>query len=477
MGVVTLAAREFIAAPVESVFDRFGAGTGAGWVFDAACDHVKPGAVVTMRVPLGSGPVDILGRISALRRPSAITLTHDQPWRGRIKLRFTSAEGGTRVFLQAEIDERGIEWLTRRSGFPAQHPRAAAGRRVGLLTSKSGPASLFAAATENVAGLAVEEINADGGIRRLPVEILPADDATDPATGVLEAKRLLRAGCRTIFVTTTSATWDAVSSALRRSGVLLIQPQMNEGGAESRLRVRLGERPLTQLSGAATPLMQAAGGHRWFLAGNDYIWPRRLNAVARQVLPRFGATLVGEAYAPIGLEDHTPMIEAVLASKADVILNGFVGADAARFERQCHAAGVREHSITLAPAMDESTLERIGVAAAAGIRGVSGYFQQLQTTGNDSLIQRYREAFGPWAPPLSSLSEAVFEALLIWAAAARQVEPDDPGAIADQMRTGHFDLPRGTVTLDGTGRVVQALYLAEVRGDTFGAMFPLDVAT
>ncbi|MFR9805359.1 ABC transporter substrate-binding protein [Pseudonocardia sp. RS010] len=362
---------------------------------------------------------------------------------------------------------------------PAGSPgaaRAAAGPRIGLLTSKSGPGSLFAAATENMATLALEEINADGGVAGGPVELLAADDATDPATGVLEALRLVRSGCSTLFLMTTSATYAAVSAALADAGVLVVQSHMNEGGGENRLRIRLGERPAGQLAAAAAPMMRAAGGRRWFLAGNDYVWPREVNAAARVILPAVGARLVGERYAPLGTEDFTPIVEAIATSGADVVLNGFVGADAAGFERQCHAMGLRERTLSLGPAMDEVTLERVGAPAARGIHGVSGYFQQLATDRNGTLLQRYRAAFGPWAPPLSTLTESVFEALHMWAAAARRARTTDPARVADEMRVGRFEFPRGTVTLDGTDRVQQRLYLAEAHGAGFTPTSSADVA-
>jgi urea transport system substrate-binding protein len=251
---------------------------------------------------------------------------------------------------------------------------------------------------------------------------------------------------------------------------------MNEGGGEGRLRIRLGERPTVQLAGAALPMMRAAGGRRWFLTGNDYIWPRSVNSAARAVLPEFGATLIGERYAPLGTEDFAPIIEAVAASGADIVLNTFVGADAAAFERQCHAMGLREQTLSLAPAMDESTLEGVGAAAAGGIYGISGYFQYLDNAGNHSLVQRYRTAFGPWAPPLSTFSESVFEAIHMWASAARRARSTDPRAVADQMHVGRFDFPRGTITLDGTDQVEQQLFLAEARGVTFRPMYPAGVA-
>ncbi|MFR9805360.1 hypothetical protein ACL02T_24205 [Pseudonocardia sp. RS010] len=129
MGTVAVSAEEFAAVPPEAVFDRFGGSTGAGWLFDATCDRIAVGSVVTLRVPLGgAGPVDVLGRISALRRPTSLTVSHDQPWRGRIRLRLAPAPGGTRIRLHAEIDRRGLEWLMRRQGLPVPPaPRRAPG--------------------------------------------------------------------------------------------------------------------------------------------------------------------------------------------------------------------------------------------------------------------------------------------------------------------------------------------------------------
>ncbi|GAA1387348.1 hypothetical protein GCM10009613_22780 [Pseudonocardia kongjuensis] len=475
MGTIAVTVEEFAAVAPEVVFDRFGR-DGGGWLFGASCDRVALGEPITLLTPIGDGPpVDVLGRISDLRRPHGITITHDQPWRGRIRLRFTAAPGGTRIRLDAHIDEQGLEWLMRRRGHPVRD-RAATGPRIGALTSRSGSGSVFASAVANAAVLAVDEVNAAGGIGGRPVELLHADDATDPGTGALEALRLARAGCRTIFLTTTSATYQAVSSALTGHDVLVVHTNMNEGGGESRLRIRLGERPWTQIALAAGPVMRSAGGRRWFLAGNDYVWPRTVNRIAREVLPGNGAVLVGEGYAPLGARDFGPLIERIAASGADIVLDTFVGADAAAFERQCHAMGLRERTVSLGPAMDEATLERIGFEASEGIHGVSGYFQHLQTERNGTLLQRYRERFGRWAPPLSSLSESMFEAIHVWAAAARQVRTTDPTPVADEMRHGRFEVPRGTIALDGRHHVEQPLHLAAARGATFGSMSDSDGA-
>ncbi|MFD4194142.1 substrate-binding protein [Amycolatopsis thermoflava] len=466
MGGLVLRAEEWTDAPPAVAFSLFGAGQGAGWVFDALCDHVAVGSAVTMRAPIaGSGGdgVDIIGRITTVRPDREIEIAHDQPWRGRITLRFTADRAGTRVRLFAELDESGLEWLLRRRGYPTARGRSP-NPRLGLLTTKSGPGSLFAAAVDNLALLAIEEINAEGGVRGRPVELLVGDDATNPATGVAEAQRLVDAGCKTIMVSTTSATFAAVARALASADVLVVQTLMNEGGGRGRLCLQLGERHEDQLAAGVKPLMRMAGGRRWFLAGNDYCWPRSTHAAARRFLPRAGARVVGERLAEFGTRDYSPLIDEIRCSGADIILSTFVGADSAAFERQCHAMGLRDQCLTLAPAMDESTLLRIGEAASRGLFGVSGYIEQLPTDGNAGLLARYRAKFGRWAPPVSSLSVSVFEAIQLWWYAVRRVGAGDPKRISEAMRPGVFELPRGTVRLGDDGRVDQQIYLTAANG-------------
>jgi urea transport system substrate-binding protein len=74
MVALTLTVEQVIDAPPDAVFALFGAGAGAGRVFDAACDRLAVGAVVTLRAPLGDEHVEVLGRIAALAPPHRIVI-------------------------------------------------------------------------------------------------------------------------------------------------------------------------------------------------------------------------------------------------------------------------------------------------------------------------------------------------------------------------------------------------------------------
>jgi urea transport system substrate-binding protein len=468
---LALVAEQSVGAPPEQVFSLFGAGPGAGWAFDAGCDRIAPGAAVTLRAPLGGtyrGEVEILGRIAVLRPPREIVVAHDLPWRGRLRFLFDAgSDGGTRLRLIADLDGDALAWLMRRRGWPVAEEPAAGRHLVGLLTSKSGPGSVFAAATENLARMAVDEINADGGIGGRPVRLVVGDDATDAEAGAVEAARLVRTGCRAIMATTTSATFARVARGLADSGVLLVHTLMNEGGLGRELLFQFGERPLGQLRAAVAPLMRAAGGRRWFLAGDDYCWPQVSLACARRVIGENGGVVAGQRLEPLGTREFGPLIEQILASRADLVLSAFVGADAVAFERQCHQLGVRARCRTLSLAMDEPTRERIGDRAAAGIWAVSGYFEQVPVEANTAFLARYRAAYGPWAAPVSSISESVYEALHLYAAAARRCRDENQASVARELRSRRLRFPRGTVTVSGPESVRQDLYLAEARPGGF----------
>jgi branched-chain amino acid transport system substrate-binding protein len=74
---------------------------------------------------------------------------------------------------------------------PAATPSAKGPLKIGLLLSYTGDLSDFGPAHENAARLAVKEINAAGGVLGQPIEVVTADDATDPSQGVSEATRLI----------------------------------------------------------------------------------------------------------------------------------------------------------------------------------------------------------------------------------------------------------------------------------------------
>ncbi|GAA2235628.1 hypothetical protein GCM10010104_33060 [Streptomyces indiaensis] len=55
---------------------------------------------------------------------------------------------------------------------------------------------------------------------------------------------------------------------------------------------------------------------RWFVVGNDYVWPRHTARSARHYARESGGRVAGEVYLPLGTEDFEPVLRHVERSDA-----------------------------------------------------------------------------------------------------------------------------------------------------------------
>ncbi|MEJ2867814.1 ABC transporter substrate-binding protein [Actinomycetospora sp. OC33-EN08] len=436
MTSTTVAADRAVDLPRHEAFALFGSSRTAGWLFGARCDRVAEGATVSMRLPVGDDPdaetLELLGRFSRVVPGSLLVVEHTQPWQGRLCVRFRSdGTARTRVSVRATIPENGVRWLLHRLGVPLPDPPDDGSIRIGAITTMSGPGAVYSVSAQAMAELAVGEVNADGGVAGTRLTLVTADDATDAAQAAFEARRMVALGCRAIFVNSTSASFDAVREAVESPRVLLVHSVINEGGGESPTTLRLGERPAAQLAALVGPTMRAAGARRWYLVGQDYVWSRGAHRDARRVIDAAHGHVAGERLTPLGTTDFGAIIESIRASGADLVLSSLVGADEVAFERACERAGLRETTRTVSLVLDDATFSHIGGRAAEGLRTALGYFQNGPVHGNPELVTRYHAAHGAWAPPITALSETVYEAIHQY---ARVLHLDPHGSAADHAR-------------------------------------------
>lgn len=423
--------------PPAGAFERFE----AGQLLELECDHLVVGAAMSISLPVGDGartglagsPITLLGHIAGVKRDRSVLIVHHQPWRGRLVLRFFPDGAGTRIVVESSLDQDGLTWLAHKRGYAPPEPSRPDRHRIGLLVSKSGSAAVFAQATESLATLAVEGVNADGGIGGVLVDLVVGDDASDSAAGAAAAMRLRRSGCRVVFACVTSATFNAAASALHGTGVLLVHTVLNEGGRPSPGVVRLGERPLAQVRAGVPALMAETGCRHWFLVGQRYSWSYGAHWAARRVVTEAGGSVFGETYLPLGTTDFTQVIDAIERSGAELILSSLVGHDEVFFERQCSQHGLRTTTRTFALVLDEATQQLIGNSDADGVWAAFGYFQGFRD--DHDLEERYRTSAKGILPPLSSLTETTYEAILAYARAARTASIDDLASIRRYLLT------------------------------------------
>lgn len=432
------------ACPSE-LFALFGTGDSSlGWLFGGEAAALRPGSLVRLTLPLG-GPARSTGtaRVLSYRPNRRIDLAHESPWSGRVVCRFEpTTSGGTLLRVRITIDDGEVARLGAELGLLSHVDINVWEVPLGLLASLSGSAGILGRSTVNCAQLAVEEINADGGVMGREVRLFVADDSTDPGVGAVAMRRLCRIpGLAAIVGMHSSATCAVTGPMAVAHGIPYLYTPTSELTPAHPLLVRFGETPLDQLHRALPRMAAQTGGSRWFLAGNDYSWPRAIGATARSVIERSGGTVAGEGYLPLGAQEFEPVLSAIDRSQVDHVVSSFVGQDHVRFERDLAASGLRKGVRTFAPLMDDAVVEHLG-ESAVGTWNVLGYFAGLDTGENHRFLERYSARFGTCAPPVSAAAEGVYEAIHTWARACCAGGGVESSALLSGLRNACFRGPR-----------------------------------
>ncbi len=321
--------------------------------------------------------------------------------------------------------------------------------RVGILHSFHGTMAGSETAVAHASLLAIEEINAKGGVLGRRIEAVVADGASDPRLFAQGAEALvMKERVATIFGCWTSASRKAVRPVLERHGSLLFYPVQYEGLEDSKHIVYTGASPNQQIIPAVSWCLEHLG-RRFFLVGSDYVFPRTANEIVREHLKARRAELAGEEYVPLGGTDFGAIAARIAAVRPDVVLNTVNGDSNAAFFAALRAAGVSSRDVpTMSFSVAENEVKRISAAPLAGDYATWNYFQSLQTRENRRFIAAYRARWGA-DQVTDDPSEAGYFGVYLWAQAVRDAGVAEPEAIRGAVANQSFEAPEGPVTVDG----------------------------
>jgi urea transport system substrate-binding protein len=345
-------------------------------------------------------------------------------------------------------------------------PRGAAALRVGLLIPLSGPAGIWGPSAHKCATLAVDEINGGGGVLGREIKLVLSDAGGAPAAVAAAARELVEDhGVEAVVGMHISAVRVAVARALK-GRVPFVYTPLYEGGERSPGVFAVGETPDQQLKPAVSWLAERRRARRWYLIGNDYVWPRVSHEAAKQYILRCGGEVVGEEYVPLGSDEFAPSLTRIRAARPHAVLVSLVGGDGVAFHRHFAQDGMAGDFLRLCSALDENTLLGIGAENTENLFAASGYFAALPTRANQGFVERYQQSFGHLAPVLSALGQSCYEGFHFYAALAQRAASLDAMVLDAAAARFEYEGARGTVRMHDK-QVVMANYLAEADGFGF----------
>ena len=152
--------------------------------------------------------------------------------------------------------------------------------KVGVLHSLSGTMAISETVLKDVALMAIDEINAKGGVLGKKLEPVVVDPASNWPLFAEKAKQLIdQDKVAVTFGCWTSVSRKSVLPVYEEKNSLLFYPVQYEGEELSKNVFYTGAAPNQQAIPAVEYLMSKDGGSakRWVLLGTDYVYPRTTN--------------------------------------------------------------------------------------------------------------------------------------------------------------------------------------------------------
>ncbi len=340
------------------------------------------------------------------------------------------------------------------------------GIKVGILHSLSGTMAISEVSVKDAEMMAIEEINASGGV--LGKQLIPVieDGASDWPTFAEKARKLISSDeVAAVFGGWTSASRKAMQPVFEELNGLLWYPVQYEGLEASPNIFYTGATTNQQIVPSVSWLLENRGT-KFFLLGSDYVFPRTANNIIKAQLAAEGGEMVGEEYTPLGHTEYSTIINKIKAAKPDVIYNTLNGDSNVAFFKQLKDAGISADDITtLSVSVAEEEIRGIGADVLEGHLAAWNYFQTTDTPENTKFVDSYKAKYGA-DRVTSDPIEAGYIAVYLWAAAVEKAGTTDVDAVREAAKGIEFNAPEGTVTIDGDNQhIYKKVLIGEVNAE------------
>jgi urea transport system substrate-binding protein len=269
---------------------------------------------------------------------------------------------------------------------------------VGILHSVTGTMAISETGSVQAEKLAIEQINASGGVLGRKIKFIQEDGASDWPTFAEKAKKLLvNDKCASVMGCWTSASRKAVLPVFEQYNGMLYYPTFYEGLEQSKNVIYTGQEATQQIIAGLDWVTKEKGAKSFYLLGSDYIWPRTSNKIARKHIENFmeDCKVVGEEYFPLGHTQFNSAINKIKLKKPDVIYAIIVGGSNVAFYKQLKAAGIDMSKQTLMTiSVTEDEIDGIGGDNIAGAYACMKYFQSLDNPNNKEFVAAFKKMWG-----------------------------------------------------------------------------------
>ena len=354
--------------------------------------------------------------------------------------------------------------------------------KVGVLHSLSGTMAISETVLKDVTLMAIEEINAKGGVLGKQLEAVVVDPASNWPLFAEKARQLLTQDkVAVVFGCWTSVSRKSVLPVFEELNGLLFYPVQYEGEELSKNVFYTGAAPNQQAIPAVEYLMSAEGGgaKRWVLLGTDYVYPRTTNKILRAFLKAKGVDEkdIDEKNTPFGHADYQTIVADIKKFSAGgktAVVSTINGDSNVPFYKELGNQGLKATDVpVVAFSVGEEELRGVDTKPLVGHLAAWNYFMSQKNPVNDvwkkewAAYAKKKKLPNADKPLTNDPMEAAWIGIHMWKQAVEKAKTTDVDAVISAMAGQKFTAPSGiTSTMDPKNHHLhKAVFIGEVKAD------------
>ena len=322
--------------------------------------------------------------------------------------------------------------------------------KIGLLEDQSGEIALMTLPKVRGTQLAVEEINAAGGIDGRQLELIAYDPQFDNAKFQEFTRRLIQSDkVDVLFAGATSASREAVRPIVDRTDIPYFYTNQYEGGVCDANMIGTGGLPEQQLS-TFVPWMMEKYGNKVYTVAADYNFGQITAEWTRKLVEENGGEIVGEEMIPLGVSQFGQTIQNIQRAEPDWIMSLVVGNSQASFYEQAPAAGLnlpKGSTITIGLGFEH---KRFAPPTMANMHVAMNWFEELDTPEANAFKERWRAKF-PDEMYINDMGQNAYSAIYLYKKLVEMADGStDLADLREAIATGEacIDAPEGEICID-----------------------------
>ena len=355
--------------------------------------------------------------------------------------------------------------------------------KIGVLHSLSGTMAISETVLKDVILMAVEEINAKGGVLGRKLEAVVVDPASNWPLFAEKARQLLTQDkVAVVFGCWTSVSRKSVLPVFEELNGLLFYPVQYEGEELSKNVFYTGAAPNQQAIPAVEYLMSKDGGgaKRFVLLGTDYVYPRTTNKILRAFLKskNIPESDIMEEYTPFGHTDYQTIIAKIkkfaAEGKKTAVISTINGDSNVPFYKELGNQGLKAKDVpVVAFSVGEEELRGVDTKPLVGHLAAWNYFMSLKNPTNDEFKKKWaaytkaKKLPNADKPLTNDPMEAAYIGIYMWKQAVEKAKSTEPDKVIAAMAGQTFAAPSGiTSKMDEKNHHLhKSVFIGEVKAD------------